>query len=117
MKRSLGTPRPADVVPTTPRLLQRIDRLIGGDVIVIDTDATRYTFIVHEPMSGVGTLGGGRFYDPVAAVLVGSVSSRSTDYAPGLSVGWHAVFALTRGDRDEAHRVEVRSLRRLSRTS
>lgn len=86
--------------PTFSRLISfvdvpRVEHFVDGDVVLIDTSLTRYTFMVRRAGTCAGTLGGGDFYDPVWAVLLGRPGALGKTRASHLQVGSEALFQVS----------------------
>ncbi|HSO40580.1 MAG TPA: hypothetical protein VLT33_48970 [Labilithrix sp.] len=113
MKLGLSAARSAPSPHTQPLAIDRIDRFVDGEVILIDTDAARFTFIIGDGSTSAGTLAGGHLYDPVAALLVGSLSDNRGEATPGLRVGGTALFFMTSDEIRCLHRVGVLGLSRI----
>jgi hypothetical protein len=117
MKLGLSAARSVPSPHTQPHAIDRIDRFVDGEVILIDTDAARFTFIVGDGSTNAGTLAGGHLYDPVAALLVGSFSDNRDDEddegTRGLHVGATALFFMTSDETRCLHRVGVLGLSRI----
>jgi hypothetical protein len=114
MKLGIGAPRSTASFQAEARLFDTIDRFANGDVILIDTAVTRFTFIVGDAATNTGTLAGGDLYDPVAALLVGSVRERGREGTVGLRVAGTALFYVDAGASGYLQRIPVERLSRLT---
>lgn len=92
MKLGIISGPPTFTPPIASADVSRVERFTNGDVILIDTRLTRYTFIVRRARTCAGTLAGGDFYDPVWAVLLGRSASTEVERAAHLQVGSEARF-------------------------
>ena len=118
MKLGLSAARSVPSPHTQPHAVERIDRFVDGEVILIDTDAARFTFIVDDGSRSTGTLAGGHFYDPVGALLVGSFSDAAPqEGTTGLRVGGTALFFMTSDPTRSLQRLGVLRLSRLHNRS